>query len=169
MSSGRSQQTVLPSSATTGASGSPPSDQAVEDLLAALTLRVQQATATAATAATAPVAPGASREITEDVAKVTFAYNVLGSFLGRDEFARVIPIAEVARNKREISFKQLYSATAAQVTLRGDITPIIEYVENLVAGKPATVAMSSDDQQIDSILLLESRHGAAVALGYVVS
>jgi len=100
--------------------------------------------------------------------EVGFAYNILGSLLGRDgDFDVEDVLVAVTRSGSSLTFTDdLGDATAARVRARLNGVDKIEEFEALATG--STVKLSFDSATIEGIELLDKLDGAVVALGRLV-
>lgn len=97
--------------------------------------------------------------------QVEFAYNVLGSMLGRGTiFDSQVLIVPVKRVSKALVFEGLRGATAARVRARVNGVDEVAAFDHLVDGQKVPLAFE-DSQAIDGIEILDSPDGAVVALG----
>lgn len=130
--------------------------------LTSLTESVQQLASRdqpAAAGSTAGLTPDPDTEIRR---RVEFAYLFLGEVLGRrGALVFGVPRVAVTRDNKGLTFADLRGGTAARVRAANGTTDLLENLRPNVA-----VATSiPGGQPIDSLVVLESRDGVALALG----
>lgn len=96
--------------------------------------------------------------------QVGFAYTALGSMLGRGStFDSELPVVEVTRSRRSLTFVELHGAQAARVRARVDDVDTVTALDNLTNGTAVTIQFDPED--IEGIEILDIPNGAVVALG----
>jgi hypothetical protein len=156
-SSGTPSQTSQSSGSSGSGSQPDPNTKLLEEIasLARSVKELAERSAPPPTGARDPVIP---RE-------VGFAYNILGSLLGRDgDFDVEDVLVAVTRSGSSLTFTDdLGDATAARVRARLNGVDKIDEFENVATG--STVKLSFDSAAIEGIELLDKLDGAVVALG----
>jgi hypothetical protein len=136
-----------------------------DELLAQLTKlagSVEQLAKGAKPPPTPPPEPPPPDPDVETRRRVAFAYLFLGEVLGRrGSPVFKAPRVTVTRGADGLTFGDLGTGTAARI--RG-VEGSVDVLEGLQSGVPAETSLP-DGEPIDSIVVLESRDGVAVALG----